>query len=154
MRKYYSGDLPYNTIIIECLNEDHRYMIQPSQTQCFPFILKPPYTQVVIDLANTTPFENTFIHGLTCWGSSCAAGPSLTTSPSSSLTTINLPQCGVLWNFWSLEYANQQFLEPANINVPISTETVYWMNVQNLQNNVNYFWIRLTYHGVGVIYVE
>jgi hypothetical protein len=111
--------------------------------------MKPGYTQVVIDIANTTPFESAWVPGVRCWPSKEASGNSMTASPLSSIGSINMPPSGIKWNFWLLGMVEQP-LEEADYNRWINNNTVYWMNLQNLQNRENYFFLRFTYHGPGI----
>jgi hypothetical protein len=149
MKPIYVPGLPQNTEVVNHLNETHTYTINASATLCFPFHLVTRWQQVVIDLALTTPFENVFVLGVRSWPSSEAAAQSITASPRQSQAYINLPPSGVKWNFYRNDL-DPSLIEPADITVPIFGDTRYWMNVQNLQNKLNYFFCRFHYYGLGV----
>lgn len=149
MKPIYVLGLPQNTSVVNQLNENHTYTINASQTLCFPFQLVTRWQQVVIDLASTTPFENVFVPGTRSWPSREAAGSSMTSSPLQTQASINLPPSGVKWNFYRSEIDPKIICE-ADIKAEIFPDTIYWMNVQNLQNKPNYFFCRFHYYGLGV----
>lgn len=149
MKPIYVLGLPQNTSVVNQLNENHTYTLPPSHTLCFPFQLVTRWQQVVIDMANTTPFENVFIPGIRSWPSKEAAGQSFTSSPLQTQANLNLPPSGVKWNFYRDEL-DIQYLKDADVKALIKADTIYWMNVQNLQNKANYFFCRFHYYGLGV----
>ena len=153
MDQYYTGYLPQGASIITDLATNHTYTLPRSQVMCFPFRMRPGCNQVVIDAANTTPFESAWVPGIRCWASKEAAGNSMTASPLPSQGRVNVGPNGFKWNFWLLDMLAQP-LEEADYNHWMNNNTVYWMNVQNLQNRENYFFLRFTYHGVGTTLVE
>ena len=154
MSTYYAGGLPQGSSIVTELEPQHYYTIGPSRMQCFPFKMRRYYNQLVIDAADTTPFESCFIPVIRCWASKEAAGPSMTASPNSNLATVNVGPNGVKWNFWVIGAANPDELEESYINAPIDTTSTYWFNVQNLQNKSANFFLRFTFHGNGIKHVE
>ena len=149
MKPIYVLGLPQNTSVVNHLNENHTYTLPPSHTFCFPFQLVTRWQHVVIDLANTTPFENVFVPGIRSWPSREAAGQSMTSAPLQTQASINLPPSGVKWNFYRYAIDNLKLCE-ADITAPVEADTIYWMNVQNLQNKANYFFCRFHYYGIGV----
>ena len=153
MDTYYTGNLPQSTTIVTELNPEHTYILPPSQTLCFPFKMKRDYQQIIVDLADTTPFVSTFIPGSRAWPSEIPASQSITASPYASQASVKLPPSGVKWNFWLLEL-EQPNLDLANINRWVLFDTTYWMNVQNLQNRQSYFYCRFTYYGQGITFEE
>lgn len=153
MTTYYTGNLPQSTSIVTELNSTHTYVLPPSWTMCFPFIMKVNYYQVVIDMANTTPFESAIVPGMRAWPSAEPVGQSITSSPYSSQSSINIQPNGNTWNFWMIDLHNQPLIAAA-INHQILGKTTYWMNIKNLQNKENFFFCRFTYHGSGRTIVE
>jgi hypothetical protein len=149
MKPIYVLGLPQNTSVVNHLNENHTYTLPSSHTYCFPFQLVTRWQQVVIDLANTTPFENVFIPGIRSWPSKEAAGQSITSAPRQTEAYLNLPPSGVKWNFY-LNGLDPKIIETADVKTLIFSDTIYWMNVQNLQNKPNYFFCRFHYYGIGV----
>jgi hypothetical protein len=154
MPTYYKGNLPQGVDIVTKLDPSFRYIIPPSRVMSFPFSIRAPTQQVVIDMANTTPFQNVYIPGVRSYASSEPFGISLTSAPRAGEGSINLPPSGAKWNFWLIELEGTITLAEANINHWIYPGTVYYMNVQNLQNRENYFFCRFTYTGPGVNIVE
>jgi hypothetical protein len=144
---YYTGNLPMATSIVTHHNPEHTYILPKSHTLCFPFQLNVNYYQIVIDMADTTPFERTFIPGSKAWPSAEAAGRSITDVPSTN-AIVPLQPCGQTWNFWLAGMTTQPLI-PTAINYPIQLSTTYWMNVVNLQNRESYFFCRFTSHGTG-----
>ena len=106
MKPIYVLGLPQNTSVVNHLNEQHTYALPASHTFCFPFQLVTRWQQVVIDLANTTPFENVFVQGIRAWPSKEAAGQSFTSAPRQTQSSLILPPCGVKWNFYRYEIDN------------------------------------------------
>ena len=149
MKPIYIPGLPQNTQVVNHLNETHQYTINASSTLCFPFQLVTRWQQVVIDLALTTPFENVFVLGVRSWPSKEAAAQSITASPRQTEAYINLPPSGIKWNFHRQDL-DTTCIHDADISAPIFADTMYWMNVQNLQNRENYFFCRFRYYGIGV----
>lgn len=149
MKPIYVLGLPQNTSVVNHLNENHTYTLLPSHTLCFPFQLVTRWQQVVVDLANMTPFENVFVPGIRSWPSKEAAGQSVTSSPRQSQSSINLPPSGVKWTFYRPDLETNCLMD-GDIKAMIQPDTIYWMNVQNLQNKPNYFFCRFHYYGIGV----
>ena len=154
MPKYFTGYLPQGSIIVTELNPEHTYVLPASKTLCFPFAMRRYYQQLVIDVADTTPFESCFIPAIRCWPSTEASGESMTSQPRASQATINPGPYGAKWNFYLLDQLENPDLQPADINRWINSGTTYWMNVQNLQNKESYFFLRFTFYGVGITHVE
>lgn len=154
MTKYYAGYLPQGATIVTELEKEHMYVLPPSRTLCFPFKMRRYYNQLVIDAADTTPFESCFIPVIRCWPSEEAAGQSITSQPLASQGTVNLGPNGVKWNFWLLDLVDVSSLEESDINRWIDPNKTYWMNVQNLQNKASFFWLRFTFYGPGGTHVE
>lgn len=150
---YYTGNLPMGASIITEFNKEHTYVLPQSAILCFPFIMKTNYYQVVADLANTTPFESCFVPGSRAWPSIDPAGQSITNSPNSSLSSVNLMPNGNTWNFWLIDLHNHPLI-PTAINHQIQSNTTYWINVQNLTNKESYFFCRFTYYGSGKKIIE
>lgn len=151
---YYAGGLPQGARIVTDLEPEHYYTLPPSTTLCFPFKMRRYYQQLVIDAADTTPFESCFIPVIRCWPSKEAVGISMTSQPLSSQGTINVGPNGFKWNFWLLDQVNPDDLVEANIDQWINYGTTYWFNVQNLQNKQASFFLRFTFHGAGITHVE
>jgi len=150
VRQYYSGGLPQGASIVTQLNEeDYTYTIGPSKTLCFPWYLRPRWHQLVITLANNTPYINVWIPGMRCWPSAEAAGTSITASPRQTQASVNMNPNGVDWNFHIFDIQQDQ-LKPANIYHVIKNDVTYWMNIQNLQNSTNYFYCKFHYYGNGI----
>lgn len=149
MKPIYVLGLPQNTSVVNHLNENHTYTLAPSHTLCFPFQLVTRWQQVLIDLANTTPFENVFIPGMRSWPSREAAGQSITAAPLQTQASINLPPSGVKWLFYR-DNLDPKILKDTDVSTLVAEDTIYWMNVQNLQNRENYFYCRFRYYGIGV----
>jgi hypothetical protein len=154
MSTYYAGNLPQGSSIVYELNPEYTYIANPSRTLCFPFKMRRNYQQLVVELADTTPFENCFIPVVRAWPSTEASGISLTASPRYIQNTINLPPTGVKYNFWLSNEVNQEDLVPASINHAIYFGQQYWMNVQNLQNKTSYFYCKFTFYGKGIEYSQ
>jgi len=154
MPVYYTGTVPQGADIITQLDPSFRYILPASRTSCFAFRLPVGAHQLVIDMANTTPFQNVYIPGIRSWCSTEPAGPSITALPRAGESTINLPPSGAKWNFWLIDLEGQFVLADANIHHWIYGGVIYWMNVQNLQNRDNNFFCRFTYTGPGVNIVE
>lgn len=154
MTAYYAGGLPQGASIITELEPRHYYTIGASRISCFPFKMRRYYSQLVIDAADTTPFESCFVPVIRCWASRVAAGQSLTQMPNSNLTTINIGPDGCLWNFWIPQEIDRSDLQEAFVNAPIERDETYWFNVQNLQNKSASFFLRFTFHGNGITHVE
>lgn len=153
MNNYYTGQLPQGSIIVRELTKEHTYTLPASKTLCFPFKIQDNYQQVVIDAADTTPFESAFIPGTRAWASKEAAGISITASPYQSQSSPRLYPNGIRWNFWIPEM-NGRTLEPSEINHIVQPNVYYWMNIQNLQNRQSYFFLRFTFYGNGITYEE
>ena len=154
MSTYYSGGLPQGSSIVYELNPEYTYILNPAKTLCFPWKMKKKYNQLIIELADTTPFENCFIPVVRTWPSTEASGISITASPRYIQNTINLPPTGVKYNFWLSGVVNPIELVPNDINHPVLADTQYWMNVQNLQNKQSNFYCKFTYYGRGIEYSE
>lgn len=154
MLDYYQGGLPQGAQIRSELDPEHTYEIPGSTILCFPFKMRRHYQQVVIDAADTTRFESCFIPVLRAWPSKEAAGMSITSSPNSALTSVNLGPNGCRWNFWLLDVVAKNDLKEADIYQWINDGTTYWFNIQNLQNKPANFWLRFTFHGAGITFVE
>lgn len=154
MPVYFSDQLPQGSSIVSTLNSDHSYTLPASRTLCFPFTMRRYYSQVIIDIADITPFENCFVPSVRCWASTVAAGQSMTADPNSALATVNPGPNGATWNFWLTDQVKTKDIRLADINRAISNGTVYWMNVQNLQNKDSFFFLRFTFHGTDLIHVE
>src|SRR6266702_3195170 len=112
---YYSGNLPQTASIIPDLNANHTYCLPKSKILCFPFMMKANYYQVIIDMADTTPFESSFIPGARAWPSIEPAGQSITKTPNSLESSINLMPNGHTWNFWLQDLHNHPLI-PTAIN--------------------------------------
>ncbi len=154
MTSYYSGYLPQGASIVSELEPEHRYIIGPSKTLCFPFKMRRYYNQLVVDMADTTPFESCFIPVIRCWPSKEAAGMSMTSQVRASQATVNLGPNGMTWGFWLLDLIDSPEIKEADISTWIEQGTTYWMNVQNLQNKPSYFYLRFTFYGVGITFIE
>lgn len=153
MKTYFTGQLPQNTYIVTRFHHEHTYILPKSVTLSFPFELKTNYYQVVIDVADTTPFENAFISAAKAWPSAETAGPSIVTTPS-SIREINLQPNGVIWNMYLADMKIPPVHREASVNWQIQLNTTYWFNITNLQNRESYFFLRFTYHGTGRTYSE
>ena len=151
---YYAGGLPQGASIVQELNDEHTYILEPSRTLCFPFKLHYSYNQVVIDLANTTPFQNVYVPGQRCWPSTEPVGSSMTYSPLPTEASINLPPTGVKWNFYLEELYKSPLLKEAVIYKMVEHRVTYWMNVVNLQNKENYFFCRFSYYSPNTELIE
>lgn len=149
MKPIYVLGLPQNTSVVNHLNENFTYTLAPSHTLCFPFRLVTRWQQVVIDMANTSPFISVFVPGVRAWPSIEAAGRSITSAPLQTQANLNLPPSGVKWNFYRPDL-DSSIIHTADITKQIQPDTIYWMNVQNLQNKENYFFCRFSYYGNGV----
>lgn len=153
MKTYFSGQLPQNTYIVSRLHPEHTYILPKSVTLCFPFELKDNFYQVVIDAADTTQFEWTFIPGAKAWPSTEAANNSMITTPS-SISIIGLQPNGVIWNMYLAGMTTPPVHREASVNWQIQPLTTYWFNIRNLQNRESSFFLRFTYHGTGRSYTE
>lgn len=151
---YTTVGLPQGAKIVYELNKDFTYTLNQSQTLCFPFKLRFAYNQVIITLANTTPFLNVFVPASRCWPSTQPVGNSITASPLQSNANPTLPQVELTWNFYSNELVGTDAIKPATITKAINVKTTYWMNVQNLQNKPSYFYCKFEYFSPGAYYVE
>jgi hypothetical protein len=154
MSTYYSGGLPQGSKIVTTLEKEHYYVLPPSTTLCFPFKMRRYYNQVVVDAADTTPFESCFVPVIRCWPSREPVGISMTAAPVSSQGTINLGPNGCKWNFWVLDQADENNLQEADLYQWIYQNDTYWFMVQNLQNKQAFFFLRFTFHGNGITHVE
>jgi len=154
MPTYFAGRLPQGSSIVTELNPEHTYMLPASRTLCFPFTMRRYYQQLVIDIADITPFESCFIPVIRCWPSTEASGESMTAQPLASQATVNLGPYGAKWNFHLLDQIDPDGRQPADISKLIKFGETYWMNVQNLQNKTSYFFLRFTFYGAGITYVE
>lgn len=159
MDAHYTGYLPQGAIVVHNLNEDYRYILPPSRTLCFPWKMRTDYknseyTQLIIDVADTTPFEITFTPGARCWASKEPASQSITATPYASQSSVYLIPSGMKWNFWLLDKVPPECREPASIDRGIEPGIRYWFNVQNMQNRQSNFFCRFTYTGLGIKYVE
>jgi hypothetical protein len=144
--------LPQDADVVTELTKNYTYIIARSRTLCFPWQLTQPYTQLVIDAANTTPWESAFVPGLTVWPSVEAVGPSMTASPYPTQAHINIQPNGTKWLFYIPPYPLYEVDEP-NIVKQIKPNTRYWINIKNLQNKDSNFFIRFTYQGLGTTLV-
>lgn len=156
MDKYYvSGlGLPQGASIVTHFNKEFYYTIGQGQMLCFPFKLRYSYNQVVIELANTTPYYNVYIPTVRCWPSNTPASQSITSSPYQSQGSPTLPPSGITWNFYSNDLIGSKLIKPAAIQKAIQVKTMYWMNVQNLQNKESYFYCKFNYFSPGAEYKE
>lgn len=150
----YSGSLPQNAIVIHERNPEYTYSLAASKTACFAFKLRRNTTQIIVELSDTTPFQNCFIPVLRSWASVEPVGVSLTSSPRSSQTTINLSPIGLKYNFWLVTEVTPDQLVESSVNHPIEDDTQYWMNIQNLQNKPSFFFCKFTYIGKNMNYSE
>lgn len=149
----YSTQLtPQSTTIITELEPEHMYILPAGMTFCFPFKMRRYYTQVILDLADITPYETCFMPAMRCWPSLDPVGRSITAEPNYAESYVILGPNGVQWNFWLLD--KKPILEEHDINRGIDFDTTYWMNVQNLQNKDHNFWLRFTFYGNGFIHVD
>lgn len=153
MKTFFTGQLPQNTYIVTKFHPEHTYILPKSVTLCFPFELKTNYYQVVIDTADTTQFEWTFIPGAKAWPSSEAAGQSIITTPA-SITAINLQPNGIIWNMYLAGMTIPPIHKESSVNWQIQLNTQYWFNITNLQNRESSFFLRFTYHGTGRTVIE
>lgn len=153
MTTYYIGMLPQGASIVYQRSPEHTYTLPASKTLCFPFKIPQDYNQVVVDAADTTPFESAFIPGSRAWASDQPVGMSLTAAPFQTQSSPRLYPNGVRWNFW-LKELNNKAKEPSEINHIINADQTYYMNIQNLQNRQSYFFLRFTFYGNGVTFAE
>jgi hypothetical protein len=151
---YYSGNLPQGASIAGDLDPRHYYTVGPSKTLCFPFKMRRYYQQLVIDAADTTPFESCFIPVIRCWASREAAGISMSALPNTGLSTVNIGPNGCLWNFYLFDVVSNNQIKESFIRIPIRNDETYWFMVQNLQNKPANFFLRFTFHGNGITHVE
>lgn len=154
MVTYYAGGLPQGASIVSELEPKHYYTIGPSRILCFPFRMRRYYNQLVIDAADTTPFESCFVPVVRCWASRDAAGQSISSMPNSNLTNVNIGPDGCKWNFFIPGITAEDELEESFIRIPIDASQTYWFMVQNLQNKQASFFLRFTFHGNGITHVE
>lgn len=154
MTNYYTGGLPQGTSIVSELDPEHTYRLPPSKTMCFPFRMRRYYQQLVMDLADTTPFENCFIPVIRVWPSKVPVGPSMTGAPNTAINTVNLGPNGFLYNFYLIDEVEEAKRKEASLCQWIRPNVTYWMNVQNLQNKESFFWLRYTFYGPDIVHTE
>lgn len=142
--------LPQGAYIVTRFDPTYQYSLPQSTTYCFPFKLTGNMQQIVVNAAMTTPFENVFIPGVRSWASLEPAGISISASPLQSQQTLTLPPTGVIWDFWSSALNGQIVLAPNNVNSWINPNTLYWFNVQNVQNRPNSFYCRFNFLGPNI----
>lgn len=150
----YQGLLPQGARVINELNDEHTYELPPSMTYCFPFRMRRYYQQLIVDVADTTPFESCFVPVIRSWASEVPVGMSMTAQPLASQGTVNPGPDGVTWNFFLIDMVESSNLIDASIRRWIDPGKTYWMNIQNMQNKKSFFWLRFTFHGVGITHVE
>jgi len=143
MASYYTGGLPEGASIVTEFNPQNTYVSPAGQTLCFPWKLAAGQ-QLIISMADNTPFISAFISGVRAWPSREPAGPSITASPNSVQSSVILQLSGIKWGFWSIDLDGQAH-EPSDINTWAYPGQTYWMNVQNLKNRDSYFYARLAY---------
>jgi len=154
MSTYYSGSLPQGSTIVYELHPEYTYVLNQSQTLCFPFKMRRNYQQLIVELANTTPFQNCFVPSVRAWPSTEASGISITSTPYQSQNTINLPPTGFKYNFWLIDEVDQNNLLPSDVNHFIIFGNQYWINVQNLQNKPSSFFCKFVYYGKNQQWTE
>lgn len=152
---YTVTSLPQGAIVITEFEPEHMYTLPAGKTYCFPFKMRRYYNQVVVDMADISPFESCFIPMMRSWPSKEAAAQSMTDMPLASQAFVTLGPSGVKWNFWLLDQVKPSDQQESDINRGILPDTFYWINIQNLQNRPSYFWLRFTYYGpAGTTHID
>lgn len=150
----YSGSVPQGSQIVYEFNPEFTYVVEPAKTLCFPFMIKTTWLQIVIELADITPFQNCFVPVLRSWASKEISGESLTNSPRTIQNTTNLSPYGLKYNFWLPDYVTDENIHPSDINHAVFANTQYWMNVQNLQNKTSNLYCKFTLIGKSLSWTQ
>ena len=144
MNTYYTGGLPQGASIVTETNDQNTYVSNASSILCFPWSVSANKRQLIIDMADTTPWQSAFTAGLRAWPSIEPVGQSITASPLQSQSSVILQLAGMSWGFWNIDL-NGQLLLPATISRWATPGQTYWMNVQNEKNYYGRFFCRFTY---------
>ena len=101
------------------------------------------YTSVRV-IATHVSFYDNQQNTIRMWPATEPNGRSITITPYSGLESIRLNGDGYVWNFYQAGQ-NQYITADAHINQWIDTNKVYFMNVQNLENRDNHFYLKFIY---------
>lgn len=117
-------------------------MVPRSQTVCFGFSLAT-YDSIKV-IANHVSFYDNQQNTVRMWPSNEPNGRSITIAPFSGRESVRLNGDGYVWNFYAI--GKQQYQQAdANLNQWIADDTTYFMNVQNLENKDNHFYLKFVY---------
>jgi len=137
--------LPYGVYIVPCPSPDNHYKIYRGHTLCFPFTLDT-YDQVLA-AAQHTLYYNAQQGTIQMWASVEPNGLSIS-GTNSSQSYARLWAAGYTWNFYDLaqpQLGNISYTPPIDLAQGISRGVVYFLNVQNLENRDNNFYLKFTY---------
>jgi hypothetical protein len=138
--------LNYGVYIVPGPTPDNHYKLLRSKTLCFPFTLGE-YNNILVAAKQTT-YQECYIPFVRMWPSLEPNGNSISASPNAQLSSIKLFGAGFSWNFFDIEMpqlGTQIYSPPVDLNQWISRGAVYFINVQNLQNKDDNFYLKFTY---------
>jgi hypothetical protein len=132
--------LPFGVTIIQKHTKDDYYEILASRVNCFGFTLENEHSIKIVG-QHVTFYENQQ-NTIRVWPSIEPNGGNLNSIPYSNMQSIKIGGQGFIWNFYDISHPEYQLAGDVNLNVPISPNTPYYMNVQNLENKTNHFYLK------------
>lgn len=141
MKQHTEWTLPYGVKLVTDLQEDHFYVIPRSQVLVFPIKLHG-YSLLRVDAGHNSFYDNQ--NGtILGWASDEINGRSITISPNSQMSRVQLPMDGFNWLFYDI---NSTAPRPsAFLEQWIWPDQQYYMCFQNLENKDNGLYARFTY---------
>lgn len=141
MRNYVEWPpLPYVNIITE-RSPDHLYVIDRGVTAVFPIQLQQE-DAILINASHTSLYNNQ--NGtIVAWPSEQVAGQSITIGVTQNPSRVNLLGNGFSWLLYRRGMDPKLFSD-AYIKMQIDPNVNYYMCFQNLENKINYFYVKFT----------
>jgi len=134
--------LPFGVTIMEDRNPEHNYVVPPSQVQCWPVKLGD-YQQVLITAVHNGMIGNQN-NTIRAWLSVDPNGSNVIPPQFGTRLEIHLTTIGRSWCFYEVGLQPENMAK-AEVSYIIDPKTIYYFNIQNLENKGNPYYLRFTF---------